>query len=53
VVGSIGSSALAASSSNWGKATLGNHICRRLRKGRCGASLFRVGTFELPTQKPW
>ena len=32
---------------------LGNHIRRRLREGRCGASLFRVGTLELARQKPW
>jgi hypothetical protein len=30
-----------------------NHIRRRLRKGRCGASLLRFGTLELATQKPW
>jgi len=37
---------------NWG-ATLGNHIRRRLRIGRCGASLFGVGALELATQNPW
>ena len=31
----------------------GDHIHRRLRKSGWEASLFRVGTLELATQKPW